>query len=313
MYVPDPKHQFVTSGGPVTIVRHAAGRYSVFFPGIAADQGVAHVTAVNDQPVWCQLGGYGPTSLGERVDVICTELGGRFQDNRFAVVFSTSTAPPAGPGAYAYLQATAAGGLLDSYNSGAAPNLLSHAGVGLYSVTLSGLSTPTLAGGLQVTAVNARVSARCKVGSWRPSGAGQGARILCFDAAGAPADSGFTLSFQLRRAITGGFFPPSRFGYLYDTTLFPAGPPLETNFNSLVGPGANTPVVPGALDRFPSIGALPDHAQATAVSADPNWCILTAPWITNTNPPDAFVQVRCFDPAGATIVNPVLVTYTSSV
>jgi hypothetical protein len=311
-YNPDPAHQFVSSGGAVTIVRNGVGFYSVFLPGVAAAQGVAHVTAVGGAPVWCQVLNYGPAGLVERLDIACVRFGWALQDSRFTVLFSTSTAPPAAPGAYAYLRANAAGAVLNTYNSAGAPNSVTHAGVGQYSVFLSALGSPSIAGNLQVTAVNSAAPARCKVAGWGSTPNGQAARISCFNAAGGLADSGFTLSYQRERAISGSVAPPFRFGYLLDS-LGAAVPPA-TNFNTAFGFGANTAVGAGAglrLVTFPGVGALQDHVQVTAFGPAPGWCGLLTIWGTSGG--NAVVRdVACFDGAtGLPLTQQSLVTYTS--
>ncbi len=320
-YFPDPAHRFTTSGGAPSIVRIAVGQYSVFFPGIAAGQGVAHVTAVNDAPVWCQVVTYGPTGMGERVDIRCFRFPGALEDSRFSVLFSTSTAPPAAPGSYAYLRATAGGAVANSYNSAGALNLIGHvAGSGAYTVHLNALGSPLIqAGDLQVTAVSVG-PAHCKVFRWAPGPAGQVVTVLCFNGVGALADSGFTLSYQRRRAISGAVAPPFRFGYILDSPT--QIPPTETNFNSALGFDMNTAFAAGLGLRFitfPAVGQLRDHVQVTAFGPSPGvvpaslsgFCGLLTLW--NTAGGNAFVRdVICFNGlTGARLTQESLVSYTS--
>jgi hypothetical protein len=319
-FAPDPAHQFVTSGLAVTAVRTAVGRYSVFFPGIAAGQGVAHVTAVNGAPDWCQITGYGPTGMGERVDVMCLRQPGAFDDSRFTVLFSTSTAPPAAPGQYGYLRATAGGAVANTYNSTGAANLVAHAlGSGLYTVRLPGLGSPMVqAGSLQVTAVSG-LPAHCKVFRWVPGTAGQTVTVLCFNGAGVLADSGFTLSYQRIRAISGAIAPPTRIGYMLDSPTQIA--PTQTNYNSFAGFDVNTAVGGGGirLVTFPAIGLLRDHVQVTAYGPTPafpgplsGWCDLLAPWATASGGNVLVRDVICFDgTTGAVAPQEFFVTYTS--
>lgn len=308
VYVPDPAHQFTTSGGAVTIVRTGVGFYTVRFPGLGNPRGVAHVTAVNGLPVWCQLRGYGMAGADELVTVACVHFGPALSDSRFTVLFSTSSKPPAVPGAYGYVRADPAGTVLDSYNSAAGPVSVVHVGFGDYAASLSGLGAPGLAGGVQVTAVNASAPARCKVAGWGVGPAGVNVRVRCFDSAGALLDSGWTLSYQRDRAISGAVAPPKQFGYVFDAP----GAPVQTNGNSIAGPGANTVVVAGVglrLVIFPSVGTLEDHVQVTAVGPGSQWCGLNTIWGTFGG--DAVVRdVICFD--GAVLSDqPSLVTYTS--
>jgi hypothetical protein len=310
-YVPDPAHQFVTSGGPATVIRNGVGFYTVLFAGIAKPVGVAHVTAVGGAPVWCQILRYGPSGADERIDIACVRVGWALQDSQFTVMFSSSTAPPAGPGSYGYLQSDPLGATLNSYNSVGGPNSISHGPPGDYKFFLSGLGAPSIAGGLQVTAVNSAAPARCKVVAWGVTPNGVSGLIRCFNAFAVPTDSGWTLSYQNRRAITGGLVPPKNFGYLFDT--LGAIPPL-TNYNNALGFGVNTVVSAGPglrLVTFPRVGVLQDHVQVTAVGPTGEWCGLLTIWGTFGG--DAVVRdVVCFSVGGLPMVNqPSLVSYTS--
>jgi hypothetical protein len=307
-YAPDPAHQFTTNGGVVTVTRTGTGFYTVLFPGLGKPRGIAHVTAVNGSPVWCQLLGYGMSGADEVVRVACVHFGWVLSDSRFTVLFSTSSAPPAAPGAYGYVRSDPVGTVLDSYNSAAGAVSVAHGGFGNYSVVLSGLGAPGQAGGVQVTAVNGGGPARCKVAAWGVDPAGVTVRVRCFDAAGALLDSGWTLSYQRDRAISGAVSPPKLFGYFFDAP----GAPLETNGNSVGGLGVNTVVAAGVglrLVKFPFVGALQDHVQVTAVGPGSQWCGLNTIWGTFGG--DAVVRdVICFD--GAVLSDqPSLVTYTS--
>jgi hypothetical protein len=302
---------FTTSGGAATVIRNGVGFYTVLFAGVGKPRGIAHVTAVGSAPVWCQILQYGMSGADERIDVACVRVGWALADSRFTVLFSSSSVPPAGPGAYGFVRSDPAGALLDSYNSAAGPNSIGHVGPRDYSVFLSGLGAPSIAGGLQVTAVNAAAPARCKVATWTVSPNGVSARIRCFDAFGVLTDSGWTLSYQRERAISGALAPPKNFAYLFDTL---GAIPPPTNFNSALGFGVNTVMPAGVglrLVTFPRVGVLPDHVQVTAVGPGPEWCGLLTIWGTFGG--DAVVRdVICFDVVGAPSGQRSLVSYTSA-
>jgi hypothetical protein len=305
-FAPDASHQFTTSGPAVTVTRNSTGFYTVRFPGIGKPTGVAHVTAVTEAPVWCQILKYAMSGPDELVDVACVRVGWAVVDSRFTVMFSSSSVPPAPPGGYAYLLSNPLGAVLDSYNSAAGPNSISHGPPGEYKVFLSGLGSSSITGGLQVTAVNSGAPARCKVATWTTSPNGVSILVRCFDAFGTLADSGWTLSYQNKRAITGGISPPNRFGYIFDLGGGPG-----TNFNS--GGGTNTVVPAGTglrLVTFPVVGALQDHVQVTAVGPTGEWCALLTIWATSGG--NATVRdVICFSVTGTLSTQPSLVTYTS--
>jgi hypothetical protein len=309
-YSPDPAHQFVT-GGTTTITRNGTGWYTVLFTNIGKPTGVAHVTAVGGAPVWCQLISYLMVGADEQVTVACVRIGWSLVDSRFAVMFSSSSSPPAGPGQYGYLRSDSAGTVLASYNSAAAPNSVSPGPPGEYKFFLSALGAPGITGGLQVTAVNNLAPARCKLVGWTVSPNGVSGLVRCFNAFGALTPSGWTLSYQNRRAITGAVFPPGNFGYIWD---IPGGaPPPPTNFNSMVPGPANTVISAGTglrLVTFPRVGVLQDHVQVTAVGPTGEWCGLLTLWFTPG--PDVFVRdVICFSVGGTPLDQPSLVTYTS--
>lgn len=304
-YGPDPAHQFVT-GGTTVITRNGTGWYTVLFTGIGKPTGVAHVTAVGGAPVWCQLIDYLMVGADEQLTVACVRVGWALQDSRFTVMFSSSSAPPAAPpGQYGYLRSDSAGTVLAAYNSAGGPNSVSAGPPGEYKFFLSGLGAPGITGGLQVTAVNNLAPARCKLVTWTVSPNGSFGLVRCFSAAGALTPSGWTLSYQNQRAITGAVFPPRFFGYIWN---IPGGaPPVQTNFNSMLGIGGNVPIGGGV--RFPQVGVLQDHVQITAVGPTGEWCGLAGLWATPT--PDALAPVICFSVGGAVLSQPYLASYTS--
>jgi hypothetical protein len=228
-------------------------------------------------------------------------------DNRFSIVFSSSTAPPAaGPGGYGYVHSNPAGTVLDSYNSVGGVNSVVAGPPGTYTATLTGVGAFSTVGGVQVTAAGGP-SARCKIGSWSAAGGTVTVQVRCVNAAGAAAVSGWTLSYQRQRSVSGAVNPPTRFGYFLDT----GAPPPGTSFNSA---GAiNTVVAAGTGLRFvtfPSVGALQDQVQVTAYGTGPEWCGLLTLWTTFGG--DAFVRdVICFDNTGNPSTQPSSVTYTS--
>jgi hypothetical protein len=307
-YVPDLTHQYTTAGGAVSITRTAVGAYTVRLPGIGRQHGIAHVTAVNTSPVWCQLRTYFISGADELVLVSCTQYAVGPVDSRFTVLFSSSSAPPAaGPGAYGTVRSDSAGVVQESYSSTPGPVSVVHGPVGNYTATFSALGAPGTAGDVQVTAVNAGISAHCKVATWSVAPAGVTVQVRCFDASGVVFDTGWTMTYQRERAVAGGVGPPKLFGYLYD---IPAAPP-GTNYNSTVGP-PNTVSSAGTglrLVTFPRVGMTQNHVQVTAVGFGSQWCGLNTIWATMGM--NAVVRdVVCF--SGLLMSNqPFLVTYTS--
>ncbi|MFC6086755.1 hypothetical protein [Sphaerisporangium aureirubrum] len=317
--VPLPSHQAGSwpTGFNVTVSSSAVGQFLVTFPQIGTTaRGIVHVTAISQSPVWCQVQAWGTNGTDELALVQCYQYGGAPVYTAFSIMFeeSTGTVPPA-QGALAYVHWN--GGMIGStYNSLGATNTVIPVGVGIWNVTLNGLGTGTQAGGVQVTAVNTASAARCKVGAWVSTGAVQQIQVRCHNATSAPLNTAWNLSFQFRRAITGGAAPPANFGYTYDNSPGTAGPyapvPPNVNFNSLGSVNTIQTAAPGQrLVVFPAIGVLPDHVQVTASGPGPEYCNLLTLWITS----GGVVRVHnvvCYN-ATTPVIQPSLVTYTSAV
>ena len=290
-----------TSPATTTVTVLGVGRYEVLFPGQAAAGGVVHVTAINSAPHWCQVNGFGPSGADEKVLISCHRVGGAPDPSAFSAIFSSSSGPAAGGGAFGYVNSQVTGALVSQYNSAGLANTASHTSTGQWLVKFPGLATPgPVDGSLQATAVSPQVPARCKVAAWSSSGGSQTVKVSCFDAGGAPLDTQFTLTYQYQRSLYGAVMPPKYFGYLWNSP--PLGP-ASTNFNSQVGPGANTISSSGiglSLVRFPLLGAPPDDVQVTAAGGGSEFCGLNWAWTYSGT--DTIVRdVNCFTNAGAPV------------
>ncbi|MEO3813542.1 hypothetical protein ABGB17_31480 [Sphaerisporangium sp. B11E5] len=317
--IPNPTHQAGSwpAGFNVTVSPMGVGQFLVTFPQIGTTaRGIVHVTAVSTGPVSCQVQRWGTNGVDELVIVQCYQFPGTPVNSAFTVMFqeSSGTVPPA-QGGLAYVHWTG-GSIGSTFNSLGATNTVIPAGVGLWTVTLNGMGTGTQAGGFQVTAVDPQAPARCKVAGWLTSSAVQQVQVRCFDAVNNPRNTAWNLTWQFRRAITGGAAPPAYFGYTFDNSPATAGPyvpvPPNVNFNS--AGGAVTLQRTGVghrLVNFTGIGVLPDHVQATAFGPGPEYCNIFTLWATS----GGVVWIRnvvCY--FSTTPVNhPSFVTYTSAV
>jgi hypothetical protein len=230
-------------------------------------------------------------------------------------MFSSSSGRPAGGGQFAYLDANPIGPFLNQYNSSGAVNTVTAGGVGVYTVRLPGLGLPPggRAGSLQATAVNAGIPARCKVGDWAHAGPDVLVRVLCFNAAGAPLNTRFTLSYQQQRALFGGLLPPREFGYLW---FAPPTGPAPTNFNSIVGAGANTatPSGPGlTYVTFPRLFGPPDNVQVTASGFGSEFCGMMFRWVGSAAAGTVVRNVNCWTNAGTPVNTGFLISFTTAV
>jgi hypothetical protein len=288
------------------------GRWTVIFPGQGIAGGVVHVTAVHNAITappgrWCQADTWGPVGADEVVRVSCYAPGGALDPTPgFSVVFTRSSGVVAAPGLYGYVDSTAAGAIVSQYNSVGAANTVTHAGVGLYSVSFIGLGTPGPQDGtFQATAVNPAAGARCKVAAWSSTPNGQFLRVLCVNAAGALADSRFTVSYQFRRTLFGPAMPPNRFGYLWNAP--PLGPP-----STVFGTGG-APMLFGGPPvwtvAFPGIAASPGNTQVSAFGANLNYCNLLVPW--SAAGATLAARVGCYNNAGAPVNTGFFTAYSS--
>lgn len=293
-----------------------AGRWIVKFPGQGIAGGVVHVTAVHDALAapngrFCQAESWGPDTAippNEIVRVACYRTTGVLDPlPGFSVQFARSSGAVGG-GLYGYMHNNAACGIITNYTTVGFGTTCFHAGVGQYSIAFTGLgSAGPQDGGIQVTAINPAVAARCKVASWQSSANGQFFRIFCFNHLGAFADTAFTSTYQLKRTLYGPAFPPNRFGYIWNVPG--AGPP-STNFNSVAGAnglGAGPPV--WTIKYYSLAPGLPANSQTTAFGTTPFFCGLHKPWTPAGA--DIIVTVNCFDNAGNPVNSGFINSYSS--
>ena len=314
--IPDLTHQAGT--WPVPMHAHSApgapGQVFVRFPSIASKGGVVHVTAVNDTAVWCQAQKWGPSGTAEVVSVRCFKAGGIPVFSKFTVLFTASTKGPFPAGrAYGYVHFRPGPGIVASFNSVGAVNTVAPGPTGVWTVKLPGLGSTGAAGQIQVTAVNPTAPAKCEVGGWSPTPSDQVIQVRCFDGGSTPLATGWTLSYERRRAITGG--QPKFFAYTFDNKPLLAGPyapaPAAVNFNSQGG--VNTIRAAGAglrLVQFPRVGMLPNTVLVSAFHVGPGFCNLLTVWgtaVSNVTVRD----VGCYTAGGTLMSQRSMITYTS--
>lgn len=302
-----PAGTAVSVGGP--------GQYKILFPGQAAPGGVVHVTAINSIPHFCEVNALNVATPDEIVTISCFKAGGAPDYTGFSLIFSSSSGPLSTPGgSFGYVDSLPSGALVSQYNSASLANVVTHTGIGAWTVKFPGLATPgPIDGSLQATAVvppsSTAPATRCKVANWSSSPSGQVAQINCYNAGGGLFDSEFMLTYQYQRSLYGAAIPPKYFGYLWNQ---PIGGPPSTNFNSILGPGANT-ISPGPLATvtFPSLAVLPDDIQVTAAGPGNEFCGLSNPWVHSGA--DTIVRdVNCFSNTGSPVAPGFLISDNSA-
>ena len=316
--VPLPWNQSGSWAPPlkVTTMPGAVGQVFVTFPRIATFGGVVHVTAVSPVPSWCQAQGWGVRGPNEIVAVRCYHVGGVPAFTPFTVMYATSNLGPIPPAeVYGYAVFSPGHGLTASFNSRAGANTVVIGGVGVWVLTMHNVGPATVpVGGVQVTAVNAAVPAKCELNNWVAGPAIQVFQVRCFNAGAAPLNTGWALSYQRGRAITGTV--PADFAYTISNRPLAAGPYVPVpavNFNSIPHQSNKIFNIAAGLSQalLPGVGALPDNVLVSGFSTGPGFCDLTGRWTTNVAAHIALVRdVACYTAAGARYPFDSLITYT---
>lgn len=290
------------------------GQEVVRFAGIGIKGGVVHATAVTDQFAWCQAQKWGPSGSTETVVVQCYLKGGVPGFVPFTVTFSASSGAVAGAGLlYAYVHDTNAS-VAASYNSAGGVNTVTTLSPGEWLVRLPGPGPAAQTGGLQVTAANPAKPAICDVASWAWTPGEQDVRVGCYDPVGAPQPSGWSLTYQNGRAVTGA--APARHAYTLNNQPLVAGPyaPAPPGINFSSAGGVNTVTRAGlaqSLVRFPLVGLKPDTVLVTAMDPGAKVCNLNTVWATSGG--SAVVRdVNCYLPSGAMDPTQSLVSYDTN-
>jgi hypothetical protein len=283
-----------------------------------------HVTAVSTPtgaPSWCEPDLWSQVGTDEQALISCWTVSGTTVSpfpTGFSVTFTAATyTGPASPD-YAYLESDGASSLLTQFDSAGAPISISHVGLGQWQVKVPGVgvSGSGLAGGVTVTGFgNTGSPARCKLANWVNGSLVQVFSVSCFNGAGAPADTKWSLTYQLKLDLKGQAGTSA--GYLWQH----AGAPVLTNFNSLAGWGANatSPVGPtNFMVKYPLLGpsVARSTAQADAFGPGPEFCRFgepsgPPPW---ANPGGALLvaSVDCFKGNGGPVAVDFFTTYASN-
>jgi hypothetical protein len=308
----DPMHWAESVPSPVpTAAPGAPGQVTVKFPKIGFfKNGVVHVTAVIDELAWCDAQSWRPLGGNELVTVRCYTKGGVPTFVPFTVMFSASSGVIAGPLRYAYVHDNSAA-VVTSFNSTGMANSVTNLGPGKWLVKLRGPGPASPVGGVQVTAVKKAAAAICDVAGRAFTATAQLIKVDCYNAAGVPTPSGWNLTYQRARAITGAM--PKHFAYTVNNQ--PGNPgyvpaPPSVNVNSLAGVNSIANSFATALVKLPHVGLKPDIVFVTAAASVASVCNLNTVWGTAAG--TALVRdVVCYRTSGAMAPSKSFVTYTS--
>ncbi len=286
-----------STGGAIEIHRPSAGVYEVRFVGMAVAGGVAHArpygsgtTAICTIPNWKRSGG------DEVVNVRCFDSAGAPADTRFVASFTNRTAAA---GTFAYLWANQVSPPIDvpyvpsatySYDStGVAPQVWRQS-TGVYLMLIGTVDAHYPAdhrdGVYQVTAYN-QSAVRCEVHGENDEMPTPIA-VFCVDAAGAPTDTRFTVTYAHSGSALGTGVAAANAHYTYwsgdPTTWY-----LNGHWNSAGGaPGFLRLAVGRYRVSFPGLALTGGHATAGA-RGNPNAYCHVSSWSPGA------VTVHCYD------------------
>ncbi|MGV9598458.1 hypothetical protein ACWDR1_17475 [Streptosporangium sandarakinum] len=329
---PTVSYQFGTwaSGLKADATAGDPGQVLVRFPqlGVAAG-GVAHVTAISSSADWCQVQNQLPSGDDLIVAVRCHRYGvGPVATPWFSVVFGYGGRYPS-PMPYQALGYVRWDGsaVVTQFNSSQikspvpAPvnTVTPGTSPGLWRVTLPGLGSAGLAGSIQVTAVDPAVPARCKLGGWTATTAAQNITVRCHDAAGAPLNTGWNLTYHRESAVVWAPIAPyAASAYTFDNAPDTAAPyvptPYPVSYNSVPG-GLQISGYGTGLRRvsFGDVNAgygYPGNVQVTAFGYGAEFCNLYGNWTEGLSTGVVSITHACYD--GATrVAHPATVTYVT--
>jgi hypothetical protein len=198
-YTPDPFYQFNSKGGTNTVVRQAAGVYTVVLPKLGADNGTVKVTTYGPVSTRCKVVYWFPSGTDQTVTVECFNSAGIRVDSRFTMTFAHNRSI-LGSGGYGYAWANSPSSSpytpTSAYaaTSPAGPISIVRYGAGAYGVRFAGVGGATLSD-VQVTAYGDD-SNECRVQGWGGDGAnGQEVGVECYDTNNVPADTLYTIQW----------------------------------------------------------------------------------------------------------------------
>ncbi len=194
-------YSYNPAGGTNTITNTSTGVYSVDFPNLAGAGGNVQVASYGSGSDRCRVASWGTGALATtlRVNVRCHTVGGAPVNTYFVALYSRENSSYGG----AYLWNDQASASLNvpytpsttyQYTSGSQYSTITRVNTGRYTVRVPGMSATGST--VHVTAYGGGME-YCNVSGWTQSGADTLIDVGCWGAAGASADSLFSLSYHL--------------------------------------------------------------------------------------------------------------------
>jgi hypothetical protein len=300
-YVPPSTYQWNSTSGVAvnSITRSGVGSYTVNLPGLGASSGTVLVTAYGSTTDYCKVVNWGPNHTSQAINVHCFTNVGAPADSQFTLSYSNGNTGNSRGYAWANEPTSPSYTPSTSYqgNTTGATNTITRSGVGAYQVIFPNLAAA--AGHAQVTAYGAG-SERCKVAGWGPSGGAQAVSVRCFTAAGAAADTLFTITYVRDGNVLGETVccgpngNPTAYAWADQPTAASYAPASAYQFP---GWASSTITRAGTGDyMFKTPVNLGDgNVQVTAYGGGSEYCK-----VVNWNDVDG-VRVHCYTAAGAPV------------
>jgi hypothetical protein len=319
-----PFYAYNSEGGAVSAALGAVGSYTVTFTGLGGLGGNVQVVSYGTSNTRCKVGSWGGVWPGNlAVNVQCHLPNGTPAASAFVVQYARKAASVDGGGAYLWAHDPASASYcpsnIYSWNSTDGVNCISHVpGSGAYTVQLPGLGV--FGGTFQVTAYGG-AGDHCKIQGWGPSGGAQQASVRCFNAAGAAADTRFSLNYFAPQEVS--VFDYGAFAWANNATspLYTPSPVYSYNSGDIDGwpgcigwlgaiEGGKFPDFDGHYFlRYQFLSPMSSAAHSTAYGSTSSYCKVEG-WGSSAD--GAEVRTQCYRADGVKQNSQYVGTYATS-
>jgi len=295
-YLANSGYELSSTGGAIEVIRSGPGDYRVRFAGLAAAGGVAHAHAYGPGNTgFCNLVGWAASGSDEHLRVRCYAAAGTPADMRFVASF-TNRRPTADSYGYLWANDPLAA---DPYEPPAGFTHDSTGGVitsqryaqGHYLVFMDAVTeiypVEHNDGHFHVTAQN-QAAVRCEIYGPQDE-TPPPISVVCFDAAGEPADSRFTFTYARGVDLLGRSTVPLASALVRP---YPDEPWLEGWWNAGGAPAVTYLGVGSYRVSFPGLATPFGHAVANVHGSQHHYCNVVS-WYPSGGA--QLVRVDCFE------------------
>lgn len=302
--VPHLTYSYNSLGGALSIASSGPGVYEAGYAGMnrAAHETEALFTTPYVAPPgsFCRIRDWSSTSAR----VYCHAANGDPAAMRFTVAVVGSAAFT-GRSGYAWIQSGAASVSADPFyrfNPSGGDIMSTRTGTGAYTVRFEGLGRTGTGDreGVMVNSYGGTTALACQPASWATVDGHLDVQVRCFDAAGAPVNSSFTI------LVVDAARPGARLGFAHADQPS-SGTPYAPANSAVRGTGSVLIERPGtgfydvSFNGFFRSGDLAETFLVTATGETPGRCSIGGGgWnFSNTDGGTATVSVQCTSPSGA--------------